>query len=207
YIVNGVWPFASGTPVSNHFMASGMVIRRGAPPQTAVFIAPREKINMLPDWGGERGMGMQASGSNSVELKDVFVPELHVVVKPIENVMMASERGGSPGAKLYDNPMYLGILQVWFATQFGAILSGTARAALDEYEELMKSKVMTFDPSTKRSHDPNQQRALGDAMNLVDSAELLTLANVDFISGLHKRWAKDGMPITQADTLRAAGVA
>ncbi len=167
YIVNGTWPFASGTPVSNHFMASGLVMRDGAPPETALFVVPREKIDILPDWGGSRGMGMQASGSNSVALKDVFVPELHVAIKPIENVMMASEPGGSPGARLYDNPMYLGIMQGWFATEFGAILSGTARAALDEYEQLMKSKVMTFDPATKRSHDPNQQRAMGDAMNLI----------------------------------------
>ncbi|MFZ1991073.1 MAG: hypothetical protein WAW96_15035 [Alphaproteobacteria bacterium] len=207
YIINGVWPFASGTPVSNHFMGSGLIMRDGAPPQTALFVVPRDKIKILRDWGGARGMGMQASGSNSVELKDVFVPELHVVVKPIENVMMASEEGGSPGARLHKNPMYLGILQGWFATEFGAILSGTARAALDEYEGLMKSKVQTFDPTSKRSHDPNQQRAMGDAMNLVDAAELLTLANVDFVSDLHRRWARDGTPITQAETLRAAGVA
>ena len=207
YIVSGVWPFASGTPVSNHFMGNGLIARAGAEPETAFFVVPREKIEILPDWGGELGMGMQASGSNSVRLTEVFVPELHVVVKPLENVMMASEPGGSPGARLYGNPMYLGILQGWFTCEFGAILSGTARAALDEYERVLRSKPMTFNPQQMRMHDPNQQRAMGDAMNLTDSAELLTFATVEHLSGLHRRWAKDGTPITLQDTLRVSGMA
>ena len=207
YVVNGTWPFASGTPVSNYFMANGMVLGQGKAPENALFTVPRAKIKVLPDWGGELGLGMQASGSNSVQMSDVFIPSSHVVIKPIENVMMASEEGGSPGVRLHGNPMYLGILQGWFANEFGAILSGTARAALDEYQQIMKAKPMTFSPQQTRMHDVNQQRAMGEAMNLIDAAELLTLATVDHLTAMHRRWAKDGTPITMADTLQVAGVA
>lgn len=201
YIVSGVHPFASGIPVSTHFMGAGLLPAERAPPRMVYFVVPRERIEVLPDWGGERSLGMQASGSNSVRIDDEFVPDHHFVPA---NVMLSSEHlpEGTHGTRAHGNPMYLGILAGWFSCEFGAIFTGTARAALEEFERLLRTKKMTFDPRVPRSHDPHNQVTLGEALSRTDAAEALTLAATRLCVELCERWAREGKPITAADTLR-----
>jgi 3-hydroxy-9,10-secoandrosta-1,3,5(10)-triene-9,17-dione monooxygenase len=209
YTLDGTWAFASGVPVSTHFMANAIVADEtasGGPPAMAIFIVPRESIEILPDWGGEKSLGMRASGSNSVRVKGAFVPEHHVVKTPVDELMMAAQKG-APGAALHNNPMYLALYQGWFSTEFGAIFSGTARAAIDEYERWLRTKKMTLDPTKTRMHDAECQRALGEAMGLADAAEVLTLAAADLIMEQCRRRANEGVAISQADTFQVWGLA
>lgn len=201
YVTSGVHAFASGIPVSNHFMGAGLLPREGAAPQSVYFVVPRDRIEILPDWGGESSLGMQGSGSNSVKLTEVFIPDHHIVPA---GVMLSSEhlRDGTHGTRLHGNPMYLGILAGWFSCEFGGILTGTARAAIDEFEQLVRTKPMLFDPQVRRSHDPNNQITLGEAATRADAAEALTLAATRLQEELNERWAREGKPITAADTLR-----
>jgi alkylation response protein AidB-like acyl-CoA dehydrogenase len=200
YIVNGVYPFASGIPVSTHFMGAGIVPKDGVP-QNMYFVVPRERISILPDWGGESSLGMQGSGSNTVKVEDVFVPDHHFVTA---NVMLTSEHspGGTSGTRLHGNPIYLGILAGWFSCEFGGIFTGTARAAIDEFEELLRTRPMTFNPKVLRARDPNNQITLGEALTRADAAEALTLAATRLQTELCERWAREGKPISAADTLR-----
>ena len=200
YRVSGVHAFASGIPVSNYFMGAGIVPHRGGA-QNMYFVVPREKVTIVPDWGGELGFGMQGSGSNSVQISNVFVPERHFVPA---NVMLSSEHApeGTPGARLHGNPMYLGVLAGWFSCEFGGILTGTARAALEEFEHLLRTRKMTFSPQLTRAHDPNNQITLGEALSRADAAEALTFAATRLYMEQCERWAREGTPITPADTLR-----
>ncbi|HYK25500.1 MAG TPA: hypothetical protein VEV18_04530 [Steroidobacteraceae bacterium] len=202
YIVSGVHPFASGIPVSTHFMGAGLLRSDGGgAPQIVYFVVPRERFEILPDWGGERSLGMQASGSNSVKLMEAFVPEHHFVPA---NVMLSSEHlpQGTHGTRAHGNPMYLGILAGWFSCEFGAIFTGTARAALEEFEQLLRTKKMTFNPQIPRSHDAFNQETFGEALSRTDAAEALTIAATRLCMELSERWAREGKPITAADTLR-----
>jgi 3-hydroxy-9,10-secoandrosta-1,3,5(10)-triene-9,17-dione monooxygenase len=201
YRVTGVFPFASGIPVCTHFIGAGVVHEHGGPARMVYFVVPRAQFRILPDWGGEEGMGMQASGSNSVELTDVFVPDRYIVPA---NVMMSSEHfeQGTPGTRLHGNPIYLGVLLGWFSCEFGAILTGAARAALDEYEHILRTKKLLFDPKVARMHDPNNQITLGEALSRADAAEALTFAATRLYAEQCERWGREGRPITAADTLR-----
>jgi 3-hydroxy-9,10-secoandrosta-1,3,5(10)-triene-9,17-dione monooxygenase len=201
YLVSGVHAFASGIPVCNHFMGAGMLKKGNGPPQNMYFVVPREKVTVVPDWGGDLSMGMQGSGSNSVELRNVWVPERHFTSA---NVMLTSEHSpeGTPGARLHGNPIYLGVLAGWFSCEFGGILTGTARAALEEFEHLLRTRKMTFNPQLFRAHDPNNQITLGEALSRADAAEALTLAATRLYTEQCERWAREGKPITPADTLR-----
>jgi 3-hydroxy-9,10-secoandrosta-1,3,5(10)-triene-9,17-dione monooxygenase len=98
--------------------------------------------------------------------------------------------------------MYLAILAGWFSCEFGGILTGTARAALEEFEHLLRTKKLTFNPQVPRSHDPHNQVTLGEAMSRVDAAEALTFAATRLCMELCERWAREGKPIAAADTLR-----
>jgi len=205
YVVDGVFGFASGAPVATHFIGSSMLDAGEGPAQAVSFIVPKEKYEVLPDWGGEASLGMQGSGSNSIRLDQVFVPAHHVASA---DVMMSSLpfNDGTPGTRLHGNPMYVGVAAGAFLTEFGAITTGTARAALEEYERLLDITPAPRGGGRVRRSDPEAWRVLGKAMNMTDAAEAVTLAAVHAYTEQCDRWARDGTPIRPQDTLKLWGM-
>ena len=201
YRVSGLYPFASGIPVSTHFMGAGLLKSEAGPPRMVYFVVPRQQFTIEPDWGGEESMGMQGSGSHSVRLKDAFVPDHHIVPA---NVMLSTEHlpNGTHGTRLHGNPLYLCVLLGWFSCEFGAILTGAARAALDEFEQLLRTRKMTFNPQLARMHEPSNQIVFGEALTKADAAEALTLAATRLYVEQCERWVREGTPISAADTLK-----
>ncbi len=206
WIVDGVWPFASGIPVSTHFIGGSLAPQPDGGFKHVFFVAPRESITILPDWGEGRFMGMQASGSNSVRIDKLFVPD-HMVVD--FNMMTSSQAfpQGTPGTRLHGNPIYLAVLAGWFHCEFAAIMTGAARAALDEFEELAHTKPILSNPQLKRIHDPFVQNLYGRALGLADSAEALTLAAVELYAEYCRRFGRTGQPITGKDSFKVWGMA
>jgi 3-hydroxy-9,10-secoandrosta-1,3,5(10)-triene-9,17-dione monooxygenase len=152
-------------------------------------------------------MGMQASGSNSVRLNHVFVPDRHIIPSPVPLLSTEDLPDGTPGTRLHGEGLFLGIIFGWFSCEFGAIFTGTARAALEEYERLLNVKPMLFDPSRTRKHDPELQRIFGEAMCRADAAEALTLSATRLHAQQAEQWMKEGRPITREDTLQVWGIA
>jgi 3-hydroxy-9,10-secoandrosta-1,3,5(10)-triene-9,17-dione monooxygenase len=199
YIVNGVWSYSSGAPVCTHFIGAGVIPVPNDKPRMINFIVPREKIEILQDWGGGASLGMEGSGSHSVKITDVFVPDRHVTDWNVV-LTLADFSKGTPGTRLHGNPMYLGVMGGAYHTTFGAMLTGTARAALEEYEEVIRTRKVLGNPDMFRMNDPEHQRAFGTAMGLADTAEAATLAAAQMYMDQCDRWATDGTPITPADT-------
>ena len=206
YVVDGVWPFASGIPVSTHFIGGSLAPNPDGSMRHVFFVVPKARVSLLPDWGEDRFMGMQASGSNSVKLDKVYVPDAHVIDV---NMMTSSEAfpAGPPGVKLHGNPMYMAVLIGWFHCEFGAIMTGAARAALDEFAELARTKTMMTNPAAKRIEDPFVQNLYARALALADSAEALTLAAVEVYAEQCRRAVRDGAPIKATDTFKVWGMA
>ncbi|HEY5412026.1 MAG TPA: acyl-CoA dehydrogenase family protein [Caulobacteraceae bacterium] len=205
YVVSGVWPFASGIPISNHFIGGTLRPTEGGPPRPVFFVVPREQLEILPDWGEDRFMGMRASGSNSVRIEDAFVPAHHVVDQHMMLSQISPE--GSVGSKLHDNPMYLGVAVGWFHCEFAAIFSGTARAALDEFEKLIGERDILGQPGVKRVHDPFVQNLYGLSLGLAESARALTLSAIELYQEQCRRAVRDSQPITAAETFEVWGMA
>ena len=206
YVVDGVWPFASGIPVSTHFIGGSLAPGPDGSMRHVFFVVPKDKLAILPDWGEGRFMGMQASGSNSVRLDKVFVPDRHLIDV---NMMTSSEAfpEGSPGCEIHRDPMYLAVLVGWFHCEFGAIMTGAARAALDEFAELARTKTMMTNPAAKRIEDPFVQNLYARALGLADSAEALTLAAVEVYAAQCRRAVRDHAPIRAKDTFKVWGMA
>ena len=206
YVVTGLWTFASGIPVCTHFFGGGFIPGpEGVRP--VMILVPRADIEVLPDWGGDAAMGMQASGSNSVRIKGIFVPDSHIVASPVMRLSTESLPEGTPGTRLHREGVFLGILFGWFSCEFGAILTGAARAALEEYEQLLRNKPLLFDPHRTRMHDPELQRIFGEAMCRADAAQALTLSATRLHLEQCRQWMDEGRSITSADTLHVWGVA
>jgi 3-hydroxy-9,10-secoandrosta-1,3,5(10)-triene-9,17-dione monooxygenase len=208
YRISGLWAFASGIPVCTHFLGGAFIPGvDGAPPAPVAFVVPRSSVEVLPDWGGDTAMGMQASGSNSVRLNGVFIPDRHIVPSPVGLLTTDNLPKGTPGTRLHGEGLFLGIIFGWFSCEFGAIFAGAARAALEEYEQLMRTKPMLFEPHRTRMHDPELQRIFGEALCRADAAEALTLSATRLHIEQCDRWMKERQPITAADTLRVWGTA
>ena len=206
YRVSGTWSYSSGVPVSTHFTAGGLIFEEGKPPVGVNFTVPIAEVEILPDWGGDKNLGMRGSGSNSVRLTDVFVAD-RFITESSRMMASADQRNGTPGTKLHGNPMYLGQMGGPYHTTLGAITTGTARAACDEFEEMMRSRPVMFSPGASRLHNQESQRPFGKALNLTDSAEALTLAAAQGYMDYCARWARDRTPISMDDTMRLWGMA
>jgi 3-hydroxy-9,10-secoandrosta-1,3,5(10)-triene-9,17-dione monooxygenase len=207
YRVTGLWAFASGIPVCTHFLGGAFIAGAGGTPAPVTFVVPRSSIEILPDWGADAALGMQASGSNSVRLNGVFIPDRHIIASPVGLLTSNSLPNGTPGTRLHGEGLFLGLIFGWFSCEFGAIFTGAARAALEEYERLLRGKPLLFDPQRTRMHDPELQRIFGEAMCRADAAEALTLSATRLHMEQCHRWMKERRPITAADTLRIWGTA
>ena len=203
--ISGVWPFASGIPVSTHFIGGTLMPIEGGPPRPIFFVVPREQIEILPDWGEDRFMGMRASGSNSVKIENAFVPDHHIVGQQM--MIAQADPEGTPGTRLHGNPMYLTVAVGWFHCEFGAIFSGTARAALDEFEKLIRERDILGQPGVKRIHDPFVQNLYGEVLGQAEGARALTLAGIELYLEQCRRAVRDRRAISAADTFEVWGLA
>jgi 3-hydroxy-9,10-secoandrosta-1,3,5(10)-triene-9,17-dione monooxygenase len=202
YIVNGRWNYCSGIPHASHFMATAFLDDGATPPATVLLVVPRGDYRVLPDWGGEQTLGMRASGSNSVEVEDAFVPAHHVV--PF-HVMFARPDGmehGTPGTRLHGNPMYLGRLMGPYHASLVACVVGAAWAAIDEYERTSLAMKTYLDPTLLRADALEFQRPLGTALAAADAAEAVLMTAAQRYMDLCARWERDGTPISVEDNLR-----
>ncbi len=206
YEVTGLWPFASGIPVCNHFLGGAVIPDDAGAMRAVVFVVAKDKVTVQNDWGGDAVMGMQGSGSNSVRLANVFIPDRHVAPSPIFCLSTENLPEGTPGTRLHGEGLFLGLIYGWFSCEFAAILAGTARAACAEFERQLRIKPSVFDPRRMRMEEPEFQRIYGEAMCRADAAEALALAATRHYVGLGQRWAREGVPVRAEDTLQVWGI-
>ena len=206
YVVDGVWNYCSGIPYATHFIANVAFKEGDAPPVTKIFVVPRAQFSILDDWGGDATLGMRASGSNSVKIEKVFVPEHWVInAKP---ALWANEPigDGTPGTKLHGNPLYLGRMMAPYHMSLVVPVIGAARAALDEFEEKVFPRPTYHPPIMPRVQHFDIQRPFGYAMTLTDSAEALLFDSVEKHMAMYQRWQQDGTPMTLEEQVRLFGV-
>lgn len=203
YRVTGQWNYCSGIPHASHFIG-GAFLMNGEERTRKVLqvVVPRAALTILEDWGDDATMGMRASGSNSVKVTDAFIPEHHAV--GFENLGARPDgmENGTPGTRLHGNPMYLGRLMGPYHASLVSPIVGAARAALDEYEDIIRTHKTTLDPNQLRIDNPDFQRFFGEALALTDSAEAIVLKGCERYMEYCQRWAADRTPITVEDNFR-----
>jgi 3-hydroxy-9,10-secoandrosta-1,3,5(10)-triene-9,17-dione monooxygenase len=202
YRLTGRWDFCSGIPHSTHLVCGAQLPATGGPPEMFCVAVPREKLRILDDWGGDQTLGMRASGSHSVEIKDALIPAHHAV--PLQGLFIYPEdmRDGTPGTRLHGNPMYLGRVAGPYHMSLITPVIGAAKAALDEYQDIIRTKNTNFPPITPRAEHEDFQRALGRATILADTAENLLIRGGEVYMEMCERWASDGTLITVEQNLR-----
>jgi 3-hydroxy-9,10-secoandrosta-1,3,5(10)-triene-9,17-dione monooxygenase len=207
YRMSGTWDYCSGVPHATHFIGGCFVKREGQPPKHAHAAITKGNYTILDDWGGDRVLGMRASGSNSVRVDDVFVPEDHVgYLSPGLGSDPTGMEKGTPGTRLHGNPMYLGRLAGPFHATLVMPVVGAARAALDEYEEILRTRKTLSVPQIPRYQHADFQRSYGQALTLTDAAEALMIKGCEMYGDYCERWAAHGTPITIEENMRLWGI-
>lgn len=202
FVVSGSYDYSSGIPYATHFM--GTTLTPGVSeerPTVIVFLVPHGTYEVLDDWRGDMNLGMRGSGSNTVVLKDVFVPR-HMVV-PFN---WYAERYSSPGARIHSNPMYVGRVSGFYHGELAAVVIGAARAALDEYEQIIRSKRSSFPPFEPRYQHPDHQRTYGLALAAIDSAEAILYHTGDLYMSYAEATRREGVRFTMDQDSRLYGM-
>ena len=195
--VSGTWNYCSGSTHSTHFIGLSRSFDAAGQEQPPVWVAiPRAQYRILPDWGGDKIMGMRSSGSNSIEVKDAVVPANFVVRSPTMFFLPEGDREGTPGTRLHGNPLYLGQLMGPFHCSLTAPVIGAAWAACDEFEKYALRMKTYEDPTLLRADSDRYQRKLGEAMAMTDAAEMIMMGMLRRHRERGERWASGGAPLS-----------
>jgi indole-3-acetate monooxygenase len=129
YVVNGRWPFTSGSPHANflggaailHDDDDQVVVAPDGLPWMITALFPRDEVTVIDTWDG---LGVRGSGSGDFEVVDGFVPA-YVADRSMRDLIF--------NEMLFREQMFI-------LTAHGAHAVGLAQAALDEFIEMCSRK-------------------------------------------------------------------
>jgi 3-hydroxy-9,10-secoandrosta-1,3,5(10)-triene-9,17-dione monooxygenase len=203
YLINGRFRYSSGVPYSTHHLVAVRIdgAQSDGPPDGVMCwaVVPRDKYEILWDWGNYADLGLQASGSNTVVIKDAWIPKHWLV---IDNFRNYDQTNGTPGTRLHNNPLYLGNHADMYHAGLVAPQVGTVRAALDEYEHTMRTTRNWMPPQILQMEDRSHQTAWGMAQALCDTAEMILIRSAEMHAEYSQRWADTGQPFSPEDEVR-----
>ena len=163
-VLNGVWSFASGVDFADWQHMQVFLPNEKAPPSHYLVLVPKADFTIEDDWFVT---GLAGTGSKSVVLKDVFVPEHRVLHTKLVG------GGPSPGNAVNPNPLYnIPPLTIGAAAFAGPAL-GIARGALELIEEEVSGRLSVG--GAKLFEQPTVQLRVSEARAEIRSAHVLLL--------------------------------
>jgi 3-hydroxy-9,10-secoandrosta-1,3,5(10)-triene-9,17-dione monooxygenase len=187
YMLSGAWDYASGCDHATHYVAAGGVPGTD-PPRLLFLIIERDDFGIVDNWNT---IGLRGTGSKRVVAENVFVPGHRTMVAP------GTEPGPPPGFGTHDNPLFSGGVFPLFFFEIGAVAIGTARGAIDVYEEILQTRRTDIPPFTTRGELRQFQHHLGEAIALVDLAESALLGATDRYLAQGRRALETQTPIDE----------
>ena len=172
-VLSGKWRYCSGAPYSTHFFPTVIVPTSDTEPEYRAWaIVKREDYTVLDDWGAV--IGMKGSGSNGIEMQEVFVPEHHLCPE----TWATSVEEPTVGYWVHGNPEYSGVFFGFAEGEVAAVAVGLGYAACDEYERIIRTTKAPFSASgTLRADNDDWRRVLGMSMSRVDAASATLVRN------------------------------
>ena len=175
--LSGRWGFASGCDHADWHLVQFLALEKASPAQASYFaLVPRQDFVIDDDW---HVMGLAGTGSKTVVLDNVFVPE-H---RSLDYRSMNS--GETPGATRHTNPIYA--MPLMSVTPIGLALPilGVARGALDS---LISSAVSgARDSARGKFADHTLAHAwIGEALASIDAATLVMFGGIADLTAVAK---------------------
>lgn len=163
-VLDGLWSFSSGVDFADWLHLQVFVPREDGSPEPRFALIPKGSFEVVDDWNAT---GLLATGSKSVRLNEVFVPNYRTVA--------AGVLSGGKGLSRDINSAPLYQISIWSAgTQiFSAPAVGIARGALDYVENEFKDRVGVV--GVKLAELPTAQARVAEANAEIDAAKALLI--------------------------------
>jgi alkylation response protein AidB-like acyl-CoA dehydrogenase len=165
YTWSGRGFFSSGVDHCNWLIAAVEVHPEGAQPDRRWFLIPRSDFEIIDDW---YTVGLKATGSKTVELKDVFIPEDHCIRQ------QDLSQGTAHGASLHNSPLYCAAMDFTFSLPLAGPEVGIARSVIKTFEERCRTRIASPNPRQANNQLASLIR-LAEAGAQVDAARALLL--------------------------------
>jgi len=164
YVISGRWPFSSGVDPSEWNMLAGLArLDDNLPPEQRIFLVPRSQYKVLDTW---HAGGLRGTGSNDVEVSEVFVPE-HMTLA------VADTKGGpTPGSAVNPGPLFQLPVFALFPYMLSGVALGIAEGLIESYQPA--AGKMT---GARVAEIQSTQIRLGEATAYARISRLVQLAN------------------------------
>ncbi len=162
YLVSGQWPFASGILWSEWYAGGTLVPTPDGPPRFLMCFVPKQEYTVIRDWDT---VGMRGTGSCSVAVDRVFVPEHRAFDL---GAVMAG--GAVPGHLCNRGPIYQVPMVSGLAISLMPPVMGGALGALEAFKARMRTRTPTF-TSQQHQHLATQHLLLAESKVRLDFAQ------------------------------------
>jgi 3-hydroxy-9,10-secoandrosta-1,3,5(10)-triene-9,17-dione monooxygenase len=174
-VLDGGWDYASGCDIATHFLGHVAVASGDAARPFDILIAliDRSDFAIVDNWDV---VGMRGTGSRRAVVRDLYLPEHRFVRSPLMDPSAALPSG-------HANPLYRGRLLSLLMMEIAAVSVGIALAAIDAYEDILRTKRVSTPISPLRFEDTTFQQHFGHAWALVSTAQAaLRQVAADYLS-------------------------
>ncbi|TPW91855.1 3-hydroxy-9,10-secoandrosta-1,3,5(10)-triene-9,17-dione monooxygenase oxygenase subunit [Mycolicibacterium fortuitum] len=161
YIVNGAWNWSSGCDHATWAFLGGPVIKDGRPVDFGSFLIPRTEYQIDDVWNV---VGLRGTGSNTVVVKDVFVPKHRFLS------YKAMNDGTAGGYETNTAPVYKMPWGTIHPTTISAPIVGMAYGAYDAHVEHQGKRVRAAFAGEKAKDDPFAKIRIAEAASDIDAA-------------------------------------
>jgi alkylation response protein AidB-like acyl-CoA dehydrogenase len=167
-VLKGVWSFASGVDFADWEHLQCFIPKQGGPPDHRFVLVPKSDFTIKDDWCAT---GLAGTGSKSVVLEDVFVPEHRVL-----NTQLIGG-GPSPGSAVNPHPLYK--VPPWSVGTkvFSGPALGIARGALELIIAEMRTRLSVG--GVRMAELPTVQLRVAEAMAEIEAAGALLLKDCE----------------------------
>ncbi|MFC4603710.1 3-hydroxy-9,10-secoandrosta-1,3,5(10)-triene-9,17-dione monooxygenase oxygenase subunit [Rhodococcus kronopolitis] len=161
YQVSGSWAWSSGCDHADWVVVGGPVIKDGRPVDFGSFLIPRSDYQIDDVWNV---VGLRGTGSNTVVVKDVFVPKHRFLSFKAMSDLTA------PGLENNTAPVYKMPWGTIHPTTISTPIVGMAFGAYDAHVEHQGKRVRAAYAGEKAKDDPFAKIRIAEASSDIDAA-------------------------------------
>jgi 3-hydroxy-9,10-secoandrosta-1,3,5(10)-triene-9,17-dione monooxygenase len=196
HVLSGRWPFASGCDHGSWIMLGAAVVDDagneipvegsiyGRPKANArLFLLPMQDVRNLGDW---RTSGLAGTGSHSIVVEDVFVPDHRSISIP------DTVEGDAPGRAIHKSALFRVPYYAFLVTSLASPAPGIAEGALDALVAGAGKRVLA-PMNLVQSTMVRTDRQIGEAAAKIHAARQLFYANARRIMECGRTGAAMGM--------------
>ncbi|KAA0117360.1 3-hydroxy-9,10-secoandrosta-1,3,5(10)-triene-9,17-dione monooxygenase oxygenase subunit [Mycolicibacterium sp. P9-22] len=169
YLVSGAWQWSSGSEHATWAFLGGPVIKDGRPVDFGSFLIPRTEYTIDDVW---HVVGLKGTGSNTVVVKDVFVPSHRFLS------YKAMNDGTAGGYQNNTAPVYKMPWGTMHPTTISAPIVGMAYGAYAAHVEHQGKRVRAAFAGEKAKDDPFAKVRIAEAASDIDAAWRQLIGNV-----------------------------